>query len=547
MPRNSSGSYTLPAGNPVEAGTVIEATWANTTLSDLGNEVTNSLSRNGNGGMLAPFRLADGTLGAPGIAWTNEPSTGFYRSGAGEMWGVVSGQQVVQYTVNGLLVPSGKSLTINGTTGRLPLPTGTTAQREPTPPTGLIRFNTDLSVAEVYNGSDWSTMQNTSLSSQTFSGDSIQTAFTLSSTPVSLQSIEVFISGVRQYPTTNYTFSGTTLTFLVAPTTGTNNILVRWLSALSTNVPADGSVTTAKLATLTPGVVISGSSVGDALRITQTGTGNALVVEDSASPDSTPFVIDASGNVGIGTPTPLDFLHVENSASILRGTNVAATPASLTLGRRRTSGASVQGNDHLSAVISFGWDGANYIQAASIRGEVDGTPGAGSMPGRLVFSTTPSGSGTPTERMRIDSAGTVTLAAASGLTIGRTAVTAPAASDGNVFSGTYTPSLTNATNVTSSTAVECQYMRVGNVVTVSGQVTIQSTASGNVALGMSIPVASNFTQGRQASGFVQDAAAGGSITGAIIADTTNDRLEIRYVAAAGASTTFAVHFTYRVI
>jgi hypothetical protein len=39
----------------------------------------------------------------------------------------------------------------------------------------------------------------------------------------------------------------------------------------------------------------------DAVRITQTGTGNALLVEDSANPDSTPFVVTAAGDVGIGT------------------------------------------------------------------------------------------------------------------------------------------------------------------------------------------------------------------------------------------------------
>ena len=39
----------------------------------------------------------------------------------------------------------------------------------------------------------------------------------------------------------------------------------------------------------------------DALRITQTGAGNALVVEDSANPDATPFVIDASGVVIVGS------------------------------------------------------------------------------------------------------------------------------------------------------------------------------------------------------------------------------------------------------
>ena len=41
------------------------------------------------------------------------------------------------------------------------------------------------------------------------------------------------------------------------------------------------------------------SSASPALKITQTGTGNALVVEDAAS-DTTPFVIDSAGRVGIG-------------------------------------------------------------------------------------------------------------------------------------------------------------------------------------------------------------------------------------------------------
>ena len=50
--------------------------------------------------------------------------------------------------------------------------------------------------------------------------------------------------------------------------------------------------------------VISGSSTGDLVRITQTGTGNALKVEDDTNPDSSPFVVDSSGNVGIGTTSP---------------------------------------------------------------------------------------------------------------------------------------------------------------------------------------------------------------------------------------------------
>jgi len=52
MSRNSAGEYSLPAGNPVAASTVISSTWANPTMEDVANEITNSLDRNGRGGTL---------------------------------------------------------------------------------------------------------------------------------------------------------------------------------------------------------------------------------------------------------------------------------------------------------------------------------------------------------------------------------------------------------------------------------------------------------------------------------------------------------------
>lgn len=45
--RNGSGVYIAPAGNPVITGTVIQTSWANTLVTDLGNELTNSLPRDG--------------------------------------------------------------------------------------------------------------------------------------------------------------------------------------------------------------------------------------------------------------------------------------------------------------------------------------------------------------------------------------------------------------------------------------------------------------------------------------------------------------------
>jgi hypothetical protein len=58
----------------------------------------------------------------------------------------------------------------------------------------------------------------------------------------------VFISGVRQVFTTNYSVTGTTLTFVAAPPSGTANVYVRWLSSVAVGVPDDLSVSTAKLA-----------------------------------------------------------------------------------------------------------------------------------------------------------------------------------------------------------------------------------------------------------------------------------------------------------
>jgi hypothetical protein len=114
MPRNASGIYTLPGGNPVTPGDVIEADWANTTLEDVADALTNSLSRTGAGGMLAPFRIADGNISGPGLSYLNETNTGLYRSGSGSTWMAVLGVNVAQFSTVGLTVAAGKALTVLG-------------------------------------------------------------------------------------------------------------------------------------------------------------------------------------------------------------------------------------------------------------------------------------------------------------------------------------------------------------------------------------------------------------------------------------------------
>ena len=89
----------------------------------------------------------------------------------------------------------------------------------------------------------------------TFSGTGGQTAFTLTRAPAGTASIAVFISGVYQ-PPGNYTLSGVTLNFAIAPSSGTNNIVVLHLgNGSAVQVPSDGSVTLARLASDTYGYI----------------------------------------------------------------------------------------------------------------------------------------------------------------------------------------------------------------------------------------------------------------------------------------------------
>jgi mucin-19 len=82
----------------------------------------------------------------------------------------------------------------------------------------------DIVQAEVFNALN---LYQT-ITTDTFSGNGVQTVFTMSVAPADAASTLVAISGVVQAPS-NYTVASTTLTFSDAPPSGTNNISVRYL------------------------------------------------------------------------------------------------------------------------------------------------------------------------------------------------------------------------------------------------------------------------------------------------------------------------------
>ncbi len=114
-------------------------------------------------------------------------------------------------------------------------------------------------------------------------------------------------------------------------------------------------------------------------------------------------------------------------------------------------------------------------------------------------------------------------------------------------SGVYTPTLTGVANVAASTAYECQYMRVGNTVTVSGKFDIDPTLTTTATqLGISLPIASNF-------GAVEDCAGTAFASGiaglgaALLADATNNRAEVNYISTDITNQSMYFTFTYQII
>jgi hypothetical protein len=84
---------------------------------------------------------------------------------------------------------------------------------------------------------------------------------------------------------------------------------------------------------LSGNVTIDTSSSSPALKITQTGTGLALRVQDEADPDSTPTVVDNQGRLGVGTAAPSEKVDIS-------GGNLAFTATAGTLYAKITPGAS---------------------------------------------------------------------------------------------------------------------------------------------------------------------------------------------------------------
>lgn len=117
-----------------------------------------------------------------------------------------------------------------------------------------------------------------------------------------------------------------------------------------------------------------------------------------------------------------------------------------------------------------------------------------------------------------------------------------------IASGVFTPTLTNTTNVAASTPYQCQYLRVGNIVTVSGKVDIDVTLAASTAseLQMTLPIASNFSAEENAGGTASSDAIASDVA-RIKADSSSKRASLVFKAISLTNDSYNFSFTYYIV
>ena len=173
-----------------------------------------------------------------------------------------------------------------------------------------------------------------------FTATAGQTAFTLTETPLNAQSISVFVNGIYQKPTTNFTVSGTTLTLTAGAVAGDEvDVIHNTLRTTVTHV-ADQSVTTGKIAndavtgakiennpTIAGNLTVSGTStltgnstVGGTLGVTGNTTlsGTLAVNGNTTLGNASTDTVTIPGNLTVsGTTTTIDTTVTTSDAMVI--------------------------------------------------------------------------------------------------------------------------------------------------------------------------------------------------------------------------------------
>lgn len=129
-------------------------------------------------------------------------------------------------------------------------------------------------------------------------------------------------------------------------------------------------------------------------------------------------------------------------------------------------------------------------------------------------------------------------------TLGCTQVTG----DQVVAQATYTPTLTNTTNVAASTAFVTGYYRIGNDVTVFGNINVDVTAASTATeVQITLPVSSNLVNGYDLAGTCGSSGVTTNGYCSIIGDPATERARMRFYDDQAANNGKTFHFSYQIL
>ena len=312
-----------------------------------------------------------------------------------------------------------------------------------------------------------------------FTGNGSATTFTLTDTPYSANSILVTVDGIVQTASTNYTVSGTTLSFgSSAPDSGAVITVVHMGFSSGNKAVMDGSITTVKLNSAGIAPTITGGTINGATfaagavgtpSITTTGDTNTGIYFPAA--DTIAFTeggteamrINSSGNVGIGTNSPNTPLQVNGTiksyASDVSNSNLIL--------RNSTTGDAAGFGLQQDGVNTYLYNNSNGVMAFATNG---------------------------TERMRLDTTGLLTLPYGQIKFPATQNASANANTLDDYEEGTFTAAISSNSGTISTNAATGYYTKIGNQVSVRGYLNVSgvSSPSGTVSI-TGLPFVSNGT------------------------------------------------------
>jgi hypothetical protein len=97
--------------NTISAGQTISASPVQANFSDISSEITGSLPRDGQASMTGQFKASSGTVAAPGISFSSDTNTGFYRKDSDVIGVIAGGAEVGTISASGFVNAAGDPLT----------------------------------------------------------------------------------------------------------------------------------------------------------------------------------------------------------------------------------------------------------------------------------------------------------------------------------------------------------------------------------------------------------------------------------------------------